>query len=408
MKHIVGYITRRPALSLLYLIKELIRRKGRTTTNLLAVAVLVAIFVILTSVMNAYSEAIYLPFRSISVDMIIQKADSHASTTTTNDIRLPFGKSVFYQKEIDDIANLEPVKDISKSLVLWCFENGKFISVEGLEPDSYMGKTYSSWITSGHFFNTYKENEAVVEKHFAKFYGLNLGDNLKLSNKTFEIIGIIASEGESQVSATNVYISLASAQKLSSINGYSQVYVKLDDISSEDIIRSEIGSIDRDAVIVSASSIATSLSNVVRIYHQFYLLVLAIIAIILAVILFQVNTNSLMERRRDIGVLQSIGWTKANISRQLVSEVFVQTVSGFILGIIVSLLTMTAIGSISVQANTMQGLDNSLSSLTAPLTISGFAVWQFFVLTLVVSVAVSFFLVRKLASMKPMANLKDI
>lgn len=395
-------------MSLLYLIKELIRRKGRTTTNLLAVAVLVSIFVILTSVMNAFSEAVYLPFKTMSIDMIIQKADSQASATATSAIRLPFGKSVFYQKEIDAIATLEPVKHISKSLVLWCFDKGKFISIEGLEPDSYMSKIYSSWITSGHFLNTYEENKAVVEKHFAKFYGLKLGDNLKLSNKTFEITGIIASEGESQVSATNVYINLTSAQNLSGINGYSQVYVKLDNISSEDIIRSEIGSIDRNAIIVSASSIATSLSNVVRIYHQFYLLVLAITAIILAVILFQVNTNSLMERRKDIGVLQSIGWTKANISRQLISEVFVQTISGFILGIIVSLLTMTAIGSISVQANTVQGLDNSLSSLTAPLTISGFAVWQFFVLTLVVSVAVSSFLVRKLAGMKPMANLKYI
>jgi ABC-type lipoprotein release transport system permease subunit len=395
-------------LSLLYLMKELIRRKGRTATNILAVAVLVSIFVILASVMNAFSEAVYLPFKSMSIDMIIQKASSQASATAPNDIRLPFGKSVFYQKEIDDIANLEPVKDISKSLLLWCFDKGKFISVEGLEPDSYIGKTYSSWITSGHFLNTYEKNKAVVEKHFAKFYGLKPGDDLKLSNNTFEIIGIIASEGESQVSATNVYISLASAQEISGINGYSQVYVKLDNISSDDIIRSEIGSIDSNAVIVSASSIATSLSNVVRIYHQFYLLMLAIIAIILAVILFQINTNSLMERRRDIGVLQSIGWTRANISRQLISEIFIQAISGFFLGIIISLLTITAIGSISVQTNTIQGLDNSLSSLTAPLTISGFAVWQFFVLTLVVSIAISFFLVRKLAGMKPMANLKDI
>ncbi|MEJ2739772.1 MAG: hypothetical protein P8105_08120 [Dehalococcoidia bacterium] len=114
-------------LSLLYLIKELIRKKGRTATNLLAVAILVSIFVILTSVMNAFSEAIYLPFKNMSVDMIIQKADSQASATAAGTVRLPFGKSVFSRKEIDDITALEPVKDVSKSLVLWCFDKGKFI-----------------------------------------------------------------------------------------------------------------------------------------------------------------------------------------------------------------------------------------------------------------------------------------
>jgi len=382
-------------------------RRGRTLTNLLAVAILVSIFVILTSVMNTYSEAIYLPFKNIGADMIIQKTSSQASTTLTSAIQLPFGKGVFYQKEIDDIAALEPVKDISKSLVLWRFDKGKFISIEGLEPDSYIGKKYSSWVTSGHFFNAVEENKAVVEKHFAKFYGLKLGDTLQLGNSPFEIIGIIATQGESQVSATNIYINLAAAQKLSDIEGYSQVYVKLDNLSSEHIIRSKISNIDKDAVIASASSIATSLSNFVQIYHKFYLLVLAIIALILTVILVQVNAGSLMERRKDIGVLQAIGWTKANISRQLISEVFLLTISGFVFGIIASLLIVTAIGTISIQANTIQGLDNSLATLTAPLTLSGFAVWQFFILTLVISVAVSFFLARKLASMKPLVNLRN-
>jgi len=390
-----------------YLVKELTMRRGRTLTNLLAVAILVSIFVILTSVMNTYSEAIYLPFKNIGADMIIQKTSSQASTTLTSAIQLPFGKGVFYQKEIDDIAALEPVKDISKSLVLWRFDKGKFISIEGLEPDSYIGKKYSSWVTSGHFFNAVEENKAVVEKHFAKFYGLKLGDTLQLGNSPFEIIGIIATQGESQVSATNIYINLAAAQKLSDIEGYSQVYVKLDNLSSEHIIRSKISNIDKDAVIASASSIATSLSNFVQIYHKFYLLVLAIIALILTVILVQVNAGSLMERRKDIGVLQAIGWTKANISRQLISEVFLLTISGFVFGIIASLLIVTAIGTISIQANTIQGLDNSLATLTAPLTLSGFAVWQFFILTLVISVAVSFFLARKLASMKPLVNLRN-
>lgn len=391
-----------------YLVKELTRRKGRTLTNLLAVAILVSIFVILTSVMNTYSEAIYLPFKNIGADMIIQKTSSQTSTTPTSAIQLPFGKGVFYQKEIDAIAALEPVKDISKSLVLWRFDKGKFTSIEGLESDSYIGKAYSSWITSGHFFDAAEQNKAVVEKHFAKFYGLKLGDTLQLGNAPFEIIGIIATQGESQVSATNIYINLAAAQKLSDTKGYSQIYVKLDNLSSEDIIRSKVSNIDKDAVIVSASSIATSLSNAVQIYHKFYLLVLAIIALILAVILFQVNTSSLMERRKDIGVLQAIGWTKANISRQLIAEVFLLTISGFVFGIIASSLIVTAIGSISIQANTVQGLDNSLSALTAPLTLSGFAIWQFFILTLVISVAVSFFLAGKLAGMKPMVNLKNV
>jgi len=391
-----------------YLAKELIRRKGRTITNLLAVAILVAIFVILTSVMSAYSEAIYLPFKNIGTDIVVQKSSGQASDTPTSSIQLPFGKGVFYQNEIDNIAALSHITDISKALVLWRFDKGKFISIEGLEPNSFIGKEYSSWVTSGRFFRANEENKAVVEKHFANFYGLRLGDSLQLGDSTFEIVGILANRGESQISATNIYTNLTDSQRLLDTQGYSQLYVRLDALSSEDMIRSEIDKIDEDAIIISGSSIATSLSNIIKIYEKFRALVLAVIAVILTLILFQINTASLVERRKDIGVLQTIGWTRANISWQIVSEIFLQTILGFVMGIVVSVLTLAAIGSISIQANLSQGMSNNLSTLTVPLTMSGTAIYQFFVLTLAVAVVISFFLARKLAGMKPLINLKNL
>jgi len=392
---------------LLYLVKELTRRKGRTITNLLVVAVLVAIFVILTSVMNAYTEAIYLPFQDVGVDMVIHKSAPQSTDTPTNSIRLPFGSGVFYQNEIDSIAASSHIKDVSKTLVLWQFDKGKFTSIEGLEPASFIGEKYKSWVTSGRFLQAGEEHKAVVEKHFAKFYGLNLGDSLLLGSTPFEIIGILTAQEQSQISATNLYINSPDAQMLLGTKGYSQLYIRLDALSSENIVRSEINQIDKDAVVVSGSSIAASVSNVLKIYEKFRLLVLAIIAIILTLILFQVNTTSLMERRKDIGILQAIGWTKANISRQIVSEIFVQTLFGFVLGIIVSILTLVGMGSISIQAQVSQSLGNNLSTLTAPLVLSIAAIAQFFILTLGISIIVSFFLSRQLAHMNPLTNLRN-
>jgi putative ABC transport system permease protein len=392
---------------LLYLIKELTQRKGRTITNLLIVAVLVAIFVVLTSVMNAYSEAVYLPFQGVGVDMVIHKSTPQSTDTPTNSIRLPFGSGVFYQNEIDNMAASSHIKDVSKTLVLWQFNKGKFISIEGLEPGSFIGEKYKSWVTSGSFLQVGEEHKALVEKHFAKFYGLNLGDSLLLGNTPFEIIGILSVQEQSQISATNLYINLPDAQILLDTKGYSQLYIKLDALSSENAVRAEISQIDKDAVVVSGSSIAASVSNAINIYEKFRLLVLAIIAFILTLILFQVNTTSLMERRKDIGILQTVGWTKANISRQIVSEIFVQTMFGFVLGIIVSILTLVGIGSISIQVNTAQSLGNNLSTLTAPLLPSTAAIIQFLILTLGISIIVSFFLSRQLARMKPLTNLRN-
>jgi ABC-type antimicrobial peptide transport system permease subunit len=115
-----------------------------------------------------------------------------------------------------------------------------------------------------------------------------------------------------------------------------------------------------------------------------------------------------MERRKDIGIMQTVGWKRHDINRQILSEVFLQTIIGFILGIMVSLIIMASIGSINVQTNLSEGLSNSPSISSAPLTISFIAVIEFLALIMIISASVSLFLGRRIAGMKPMANLRSL
>ncbi len=391
-----------------YLIKELARRKSRTVTNILAVVVLVAILVVLTSVMNAYSTAIYLPFKNVGADLIVQKSASQATDSPTSAIRLPFGKGLFTQDEISSLSSISHIEDVSKALTLWEFDKGQFISIEGLEPDSSMGQKMSSWVTSGRFLTVSDGDSVVVEKHFARFYGVKLGDSLKIGGSSFKIVGILTDQDQSQVSATNIYLNLSDAQKLLGTTGYSQLYIRLDALSSEDAVRSAISHVDASAVVVSGNSIAASLGNVVKIYERFHLLGSAILALIVAFILFQVNTAGLLARKRDIGIMQTVGWTRKNIGAQIVSEVFLQTILGCILGIVISIIILSAIGSIGIQTNLPGGLSNDLSSLTVPLEVSYPAVGQFSLLALIISTVVSLFLVRRASGMKPLTNLKSL
>ena len=267
--------------NLRYLVRELTRRKGRLFTNLLAVAILVAIFIVLTSIMNAYATAVYLPFKDIGADMIVQKSVAKPSENQTNSIQLPFGKGIFSESAVNQITALPHVKDVSRSLVLWRYDKGKFITVEGFEPDSFIGARYSSWVTSGRSLKAGEHNAALVEKHFANFYGLKPGDKLQLDASNFQVVGVVAVEDKSQVSATNVYINLPDAQKLLSTSGYSQLYLSLDSLSSERAVRSEVTGVDKDAVVMSSSAIAASLGNYMDIYEKYQLLVLFILAAIL-------------------------------------------------------------------------------------------------------------------------------
>jgi putative ABC transport system permease protein len=389
-----------------YVFKELVKRKGRSITNLLAVTVLVALPIILTSIINGYTTAVYLPFQDVGADMIVQKSVTSADAPTGS-LRLPFGRGLFPANQVSAVAAVPHVAAVSPALALWQFDNGKFISIEGIEPTSFVGTRLKAGIATGRFLESDDRDKVVLEKHFAKFYSLKVGNNLKVGDATFEVIGTVAVAGESQVSAQNIYMNLADTQRLLGTADYSQLYLRMDSLSSENAVRSQIARLDPQAVTTSANSIATSLSNAVSIYQRFQVLGAAILALIVAFILFQVSVTGLLERRREVGVMQTVGWTGKNVSRQVIAEVVLSTLGGCIVGLGASAAAVSAVGSVSVQANLPGSLSNDLTTLSAPLALSLTSAVEFSVFALVVSLVVSLFVVRRLFGMKPLANIRN-
>jgi len=242
-----------------YVFKELIRRKPRTTTVVLTVAVVISMLILITAVMNAYSSAIYLPFKNIGSDIILQKADNR--TTNTTKIRVPFGKGIFNDEEIIFLSSLDHVVNISKSLILWNFGQKGFVSIEGVEPDSFMSEKLSSWIVKGRFITREDNNKAVLESHFANFNHLKVGDNITIGNDTFEISGILKIKGRSPIFSSNIYLKLSDSQRISGIRGYNQIYLKVDDLANEELIKSEIKHVDNKIEVISGNSISASLGR---------------------------------------------------------------------------------------------------------------------------------------------------
>ena len=388
-----------------YIFKEVFRRKSRTLTNVLTVAVIIAMLISVTSIMNAYTSAIYLPFKDVDSDMILQK--SYNTTNLTSEIRVPFGKGTFDDSEIASISALRHVQGISRSLVLWDFKKNGFTSIEGIEADSAVGKKLGSWVTEGRFINVSDNNKAVLESHFAKFNHLKVGNNISLGGESFEIAGILKIGEGSPIFSANVYIKSTDAQNISDIKGYDQLYLKVDDLSNEEAVKEEISKIDPMINAVSGNYISASLNNVVNIYGTFYWVGVGVMALVAILVLFKVNAMALLERRRDIAIMQSVGWTKKEITRQILFETSLQTVLGFVLGAIASLAVITYLGTISIQSAST-GLESTPTTITMPLTFSPSTIAEYFGLIIVISFLVSYLLAKKIATIKPSENLRSL
>jgi len=387
-----------------YVVKELIRRKSKTTTIILTIAIITTMLFLFSGVMNAYSSGIYQPFKNIGSDVILQKADN-TTTQLNSKIRTPFGKGFFDEEEIKEISKINHIKNTSKSLIIWNFGKDGFTTIEGIEPDSEMYSKRASQIYKGRFLNKDDINKAVLEKHFAKFNHLVVGNSILIGNKSFEVVGTLASEDNSQIFSSNIYLNVNDAQNLIGNKKFNQIYLSLDELSNEELVKSEIKRSNENIIIVSADSISASLSNVVNIYKKFYYLGTGIIVLIVVLILLKINTINLLERKKDIGILRAVGWTKKNITKQIITELFIQTIIGFFLGLVISFIILSLFGHINIQTAS-SGLNKSVVSI--PISIPLISIIEYFVMILAVSFFVSFVLAKKISEIKPSENLRSL
>ena len=383
-----------------YIFKELVKRKSRTATIVLTVAIVPSILFLFSGVMNAYSLGIYKPFENTGSDMVLQKSVN--ATKSTSDIRVPFGKGLFSKEEISKIKSLAHVQDISGSLILWSFDKDGFVSIEGLEENSEIFRKKASQIYKGRFLKN--EYEAVVEKHFAKFNNWKVGSNISLGDETFKVLGTLSSE-EGQIFSSNIYIRAEEAYDLLGTSGFNQIYLKIDELSNEKQIKNEIKQLNSEIIAISGNSLSASLSNVVNIFTKFYYIGLGMMTLIVILILLKINTVNLLERKKDIAVMRSVGWTKTDITKQITLELFIQTIFGFFIGLIISFIIIGLFGNIDIQISSL-GLSKSIISI--PISISMTEILQYFVMIVAVSMIVSFLLARKISEVKPSENLRSV
>jgi len=389
-----------------YVLKELARRKLRTGTNVLTIAVVTSMLILTSTLMAAYSTAIYLPFENVDSDLILEKS---ANTTADRllDVRVPFGKGIFDESEVERIAELDHVAGISRTLVLWDFGRKGFVSIEGLDPDELLGGRLGSWITGGRFINGSDNGEVVLEGHFARFHHLKPGDSMTIGGRSFTVVGVLKVKQGSQVSSANVYMGLSDARTLADTDGCSRLYIKLDDLSHERSVRREIGQISGNIVVLSGSSISATLGNMLEIYRRFYLLGLGVVTVVAILILSKTNASGLLERRRDMGVMQAVGWTKRDMRVQVVSEIFLQSLSGFLIGAVFSTVLLALASPISFEVPQI-GLSSKPSEITVPLHISPQGIVGYFFLIISISIILSYFTARNISTKTPSENLRSL
>ncbi|MDR3291171.1 MAG: ABC transporter permease [Methanobrevibacter sp.] len=302
----------------------------------IGIGAMVALGFVTDSVINGIDNKIH----NSGIDMLIK--GEKVNLTDPNIVfygpNKPLNKSwldtIKNTEGVDSVAGVYETKFLNKNMLVP-------INLIGMENTSLK---YQGNITNGTAFND-DSKEGIISSGLAKIENKTVGDDYKIDDDDYKIVGIYEPDNLMGVSLSfitslkNVQDYVQDSENLSNVIVKLKTGVKSEYVSKE--LKNEYG----DNIDVS-TSIADNgvMGEMISMLKQLSLAISLLALLIGGIGILNTMMMSVYERTREIGVLKAVGWKNKRIITMVLGESLVLTmvasIIGTILGILLSMIVL--------------------------------------------------------------------
>ncbi len=268
----------------------------------------------------------------------------------------------------EDIASIDGVSHITRRIVIQGMassaETGTGVEIQGVIPESERQvTTINEKLVEGDYFQTKKRNPIVIGKKLAERLEVGLGKKIILTAQTpdgtigsgaFRVVGIFKTFSP-MFDESNIFAKMTDVNRLFSMNGeIHEIAVITENIDEAKTIKPEIAETAGGLDVATWKEISPEMAMTTDMGNQ--MLYIFMIIILLALVFGITNTMlmGVLERIREIGVLQALGMKGKNIFMMIVLETIFLSMVGGVAGLI--------IGWASIEYLSRIGIDLSIVS----------------------------------------------
>jgi len=420
-----------------YAIKELLKRSKLYLLSVMVIGLVTLMVITLNSLGDAYKEASRLPFNDIQGTIIMQRNGNVPEDISG--VLLSCSLAPIRQEVISRISKIDDVRDISTALSLWVFDADHFKRVLGVNWSDNFGKKLASKLIEGTIPKT--NQEVLVEKTYAQKNALEIGRKIDIAGQQFTIVGFIGTAGN-EVVASDIYLNLREAQEmayqsknLQEVEAFDKTDVnivfidaaypnmvaatqQIKQIATSDESnagKTPLGQTIGNYNIYTPESFEDQISAVFHISDKLIWIISLVISVGAALIAARNTLHNILERRREFGIMKSVGFRSRDISREVGIETFIQVLVGFAIGLILSATAIVALAHTSVSiaipwelspyphfllANPNEA--NVVQTHLLPIKLEPLYVLSSFLIILVIGLITSFLGTWQINRLKPM------
>lgn len=224
-------------------------------------------------------------------------------------------------------------------------------TVDGIEiGESAVGPLTRSQVTSGSYFTAADSSAkvAIVSATYARQHSLKVGSKIGVAGEKLDVIGLArVSSG-----AADVYVPLATAQKLAGLEGkITTVFVSVSSASNVSQVASAVKAALPAATVSTSADLAKQVSGALSSASTLTESLgrwLSVAALAVAVLLAGLLMMAAVSRRvREFGTLKAIGWRTRRVVAQVVGEGLALGILGGLVGIALGIGAAAAISAVA-------------------------------------------------------------
>ncbi len=326
-------------------LKNLLRRKSRLFLTILGIVIGISSLIILLLLSSGLEKDIKDKAGNLGGNLIV----TPKGWCAYEQINVLLGEHLPEQismSEIDKISKVDGINLIAPFLVEGTAINNNPVTVIGISP-MVMQKIKNWKMKEGRYLNDQDNFSAIIGSGIAKQFSFKIDQEIKIRGNQFKIVGILSDTGTQDDIA--ILIPLKTGQSVYDVGDkFSFASLTVRDISQLDLYSTKIKDVSNVDVVSDKNLVDSSLSIISSVKTSIQLI--TFIAIITAVF---ITMNTMMmavyERKREIGILRSIGAKKGLIFKVFIFESiiigFIAGVLGILAGYVSSILVMPYLSS---------------------------------------------------------------
>lgn len=325
---------------------EIRLRRRRHLTAIIGLAVGVGVLLVIHAMSLAYKEATRLPLREIGADVSIQRSGDVPEEL--HGVVFPCAAVTITRAEVEAVKKLPGVRAVAESLLLWVFDDDRFMLIIGLDPDNALGPgNLKNFLVDGAFLGE-QGTVAVVDATYARDENIGVGDTVTVLEKEYRIGGIVDASRTSKMVKAHIYLPLREAQTLAAASPQVQavspfraddvnvVFLLADNENLSGLPNSIKSIMGEKAVVSTPETFLQTLGSLFALSDKFALATSAIVLVITLLLVLKTVAGGMQERAREIAVLKCLGWRNGNILRQLLVETLAQCFLAGLLGVVMA------------------------------------------------------------------------